>query len=43
MAWGGNMTLSEFNKYMDYRFDQLIEALCPKQEVNEDNKMTGKK
>ena len=37
--WGGNMTREEFNLYMNKKFDEMIDRLCPpKNEDKENNK-----
>ena len=28
-AWGGNMKRAEFNFYMNKKFDEVIDKLCP--------------
>ena len=35
--WGGKMTIEEFNNYMNKRFNEMIDRLCPPIK-EEDNK-----
>ena len=37
--WGGNMTLEEFNKYMNTQFDKMIDRVCLENfKINENQK-----